>query len=183
MKFTSDWVHYAWPYVRMDPAWSGTQGGVIDDDQGRRGQAATNEQYAEWIDYSNTVDGETDGVAVLLPPSDEPRKWLTREYGTFGPRRGRRAQRHGLRARAGATRSTAGPRSSSTVATRRAVAWPSDTRDGSRGSAMPIERREFLGLLAISAAAGRLAGARASRGAADRCVKIDRIEVFPPAIR
>lgn len=87
VTFTSDWVHYAWPYVRMHPAWNGEHAGVIEDDQGRRGQAATNEQYADWIDYSNTVDDETAGLAVLLPPSDEPRKWLTREYGTFGPRR------------------------------------------------------------------------------------------------
>lgn len=87
VKFNSDWVHYAWPYVRMDRVWSGEHGGVIEDDQGRRGQADTNEKYAEWIDYSNTVDGEQAGLAVVLPAGDEPRKWLTREYGTFGPRR------------------------------------------------------------------------------------------------
>ena len=87
VKFHSDWVHYAWPYVRMDPAWSGEQGGMIEDDQGRRGQEATDGQYAEWIDYSGEVEGERAGVAVMLLPSAEPRKWLTREYGTFGPRR------------------------------------------------------------------------------------------------
>jgi hypothetical protein len=87
VKFHSDWVHYGWPYVRMDPVFSGEQGGTIEDDHGRRGQVATNEQYAEWIDYSNEVDGEVSGVAVMLMPSDQPRKWLTREYGTFGPRR------------------------------------------------------------------------------------------------
>ena len=87
VKFLSDWVHYAWPYLRMDPLFNGEHGGVIVDDQGRRGQAGTNEKYARWIDYSNTVEGVTEGVAVLLPDDGEKRKWLTREYGTFGPRR------------------------------------------------------------------------------------------------
>ncbi len=87
VRILSDWVHYAWPYLRMDPAFSGEQGGTIADDQGREGQEATNEKYAKWIDYSNTIDGVTEGVAVFLPDDGQPRKWLTREYGTFGPRR------------------------------------------------------------------------------------------------
>jgi len=87
VEFLSDWVHYGWPYLRMDPAFSGTNGGTITDDQGRQGQEATNGRYARWIDYSNSVDGIAEGVAVLLVGDDRPRKWLTREYGTFGPRR------------------------------------------------------------------------------------------------
>jgi hypothetical protein len=87
VRFLSDWVHYAWPFLRMDPAYSGEQGGTIVDDQGRRGQEATNAQYAAWVDYSNTVDGRTEGLAVIPPADGRPRKWLTREYGTFGPRR------------------------------------------------------------------------------------------------
>ena len=87
VRFLSDWVHYGWPYLRMDPAFSGERGGTIRDDQGRTGQEATNERYARWIDYSNQVDGVREGVAVFLPDDGQPRKWLTREYGTFGPRR------------------------------------------------------------------------------------------------
>lgn len=87
VQFLSDWVHYAWPYLRMDAAFSGEHGGTLTDDQGRQGQAATNEQYARWIDYSSTVDGIAEGLAVLPLGDDRPRKWLTREYGTFGPRR------------------------------------------------------------------------------------------------
>jgi Family of unknown function (DUF6807) len=87
VKFHSDWVHYAWPYIRMSSAFSGDKGGVIEDNQGRRGQEATNGQYARWVDYSGTVDGVTEGLAAFLP-ADQPRsKWLTREYGCFGPRR------------------------------------------------------------------------------------------------
>lgn len=87
VRFHSDWVHYAWPYVRMHPRFSGQQGGVITDDQGRRGQEETNEKYARWIDYSNEVDGTTEGLAVFVHPDGARPKWLTREYGTFGPRR------------------------------------------------------------------------------------------------
>jgi len=87
VKFHSDWVHYAWPYLRMERAFSGESGGTIQDDQGRAGQEATNERYADWVDYSNTIDGVTEGVAVFAPQGGLARKWLTREYGTFGPRR------------------------------------------------------------------------------------------------
>ncbi len=87
VKFHSDWVHYAWPYLRMDPSFSGEQGGTIVDDQGRRGQEATNEKHALWVDYSNTVQGLTEGLTVFTPDDGKARKWLTREYGTFGPRR------------------------------------------------------------------------------------------------
>ena len=44
-------------------------------------------QVARWIDYSNTVDGVTEGVALFPFPDGRERRWLTREYGTFGPRR------------------------------------------------------------------------------------------------
>jgi hypothetical protein len=36
---------------------------------------------------SNTVDGTTEGLAVFQWPDGNEHKWLTREYGTFGPRR------------------------------------------------------------------------------------------------
>lgn len=87
VAFVSDAVHYAWPYVRMHPQFSGQRGGAITDDRGRRGQEATDGQTAKWIDYSNAVDGSTEGLAVFVYPDDKPHKWLTREYGTFGPRR------------------------------------------------------------------------------------------------
>ncbi len=87
VQFTSDWVHYAWPYVRMHNQFIGEQGGTITDDQGRTGQQQTDQQYAKWIDYSNTIDGVAEGLTVLSHPSNGKHKWLTREYGTFGPRR------------------------------------------------------------------------------------------------
>jgi hypothetical protein len=89
VHFKSDWVHYGWPYLRIDPAFSGEAGGVILSNTGARGQAETNEQYARWIDYSNEVEGVAEGVSVFIVPGPDGElpKWLTREYGTFGPRR------------------------------------------------------------------------------------------------
>jgi len=87
ITFVSDDVHYAWPFLRLDPAWSGEHGGTITSDSGAVGQEATNMKPALWIDYSNTVDGETAGVAVFQRPDGLEHRWLTREYGCFGPRR------------------------------------------------------------------------------------------------
>jgi hypothetical protein len=42
---------------------------------------------AKWIDCSNTVLGEAAGVAIFQWPDAKERRWLTREYGCFGPRR------------------------------------------------------------------------------------------------
>jgi hypothetical protein len=87
VHFTSDDVHYAWPYLRLDPAFSGENGGTITSDTGAKGQEATNMKPALWIDCSNIVEGVAEGVAVFQRPDGRERRWLTREYGTFGPRR------------------------------------------------------------------------------------------------
>jgi hypothetical protein len=87
VKFMSDKVHYAWPYVRIHPQFSGAEGGVISNDRGQHGQAQTDGEIANWIDYSNSVDGEAEGLALFIYPDGGPHRWLTREYGTFGPRR------------------------------------------------------------------------------------------------
>ena len=87
IEFVSDEVHYAWPYLRVQTGYSGENGGTITSDSGAVGQEATNMQEALWIDYSNTVEGRTEGVAVFQWPDGETHRWLTREYGCFGPRR------------------------------------------------------------------------------------------------
>jgi hypothetical protein len=87
VEFVSDDVHYAWPYIRMEPRWSGEGGGAVTADTGAVGQEATNMKVAKWIDYSNTVEGGTAGVAVFQRPDGKDHRWLTREYGCFGPRR------------------------------------------------------------------------------------------------
>lgn len=87
VAFVSDEVHYAWPYLRLDKTWSGENGGKIVNDAGAEGEKATNLIAAKWIDYSNTVEGEAAGVAVFQYPDWSNHRWLTREYGCFGPRR------------------------------------------------------------------------------------------------
>lgn len=79
--------HYAWPFLRLDPVWNGEHGGTITADSGATGEKATNMRPARWIDYSNTVEGRTEGLAVFQFPDGAVHRWLTREYGTFGPRR------------------------------------------------------------------------------------------------
>jgi hypothetical protein len=87
VEFVSDDVHYAWPYIRMHPRFSGNNGGTITSDNGSAGEQATNMMHALWIDYSNTVEGITEGLAVFQWPDGQDHRWLTREYGIFGPRR------------------------------------------------------------------------------------------------
>jgi len=87
VEFVSDDVHYAWPYLRLQTRFSGENGGVITADNGATGQEATNMQVALWIDYSNTLEGITEGTAVFQWPDEQDHRWLTREYGCFGPRR------------------------------------------------------------------------------------------------
>jgi len=88
VEFVSDWVHYAWPFIRVHPQFSVDHGGLITRSTGAINQEATNGQPARWIDYSNTVNGQTEGLAVFSHPQNPaPHKWLTRDYGTFGPRR------------------------------------------------------------------------------------------------
>ncbi len=87
VEFISDDVHYAWPYLRLEKEWSGENGGKLITDTGATGQEATNLKVARWVDYSNTAAGEKAGVAVFQWPDGQEHRWLTREYGCFGPRR------------------------------------------------------------------------------------------------
>ena len=87
VTFVSDAVHYAWPYLRINETFNGEHGGTITNDLGQKGQAETNMKPAKWIDCSNTVDGTAEGLAVFQWPDGKEHRWLTRQYGCFGPRR------------------------------------------------------------------------------------------------
>jgi hypothetical protein len=88
VQFTSDAVHYAWPYLRMNREFSVEGGGKITNSEGGVNQKGTNGQAARWVDYSNTSGGKSGGLAVFSHSDNEqPHRWLTRDYGTFGPRR------------------------------------------------------------------------------------------------
>ncbi len=88
VTFVSDTAHYAWPYVRIHPQFSGDQGGKLINSEGGAGQKGTHNQPARWIDYSNTIEGQAEGLTIFSHSDNpHPHRWLTREYGTFGPRR------------------------------------------------------------------------------------------------
>ena len=87
VEFVSDDVHYAWPFIRMHPHFSGENGGRLTADNGATGEADTNMKIALWVDYSNTIDGITEGLTIFQFPDGKDHRWLTREYGIFGPRR------------------------------------------------------------------------------------------------
>jgi len=83
-----DWVHYAWPYLRMHPQFSVQKGGTLVSSEGGVNQKATNGKVATWVDYTNTLEGKTEGLAIFSHSENgHPHKWLTRDYGCFGPRR------------------------------------------------------------------------------------------------
>ena len=88
VHFLSDAAHYAWPYVRMHPQFSVEQGGRLTNSECGINQKGTCSKEAHWVDYSNTIDGIAEGLAIFShSQNDYPHQWLTRDYGTFGPRR------------------------------------------------------------------------------------------------
>jgi hypothetical protein len=96
VTFLSDAAHYAWPYVRLNDRFNTNGLGRLVNSAGGIGQAGTHEQVARWVDFSRTGIPEAEGLALLSHPSNpHPHTWLTRDYGTFGPRR--EAARHGKR--------------------------------------------------------------------------------------
>ncbi len=88
IEFVSDAVHYAWPYVRMNTEFSVDGGGRITSSEGGFDQKGTCNKVADWMDYSNTSGDKNGGLALMSHPENKkPHQWLTRNYGTFGPRR------------------------------------------------------------------------------------------------
>ena len=88
VMFLSDWSHYAWPYVRMDPEFSEEKGGTITNSEGGTQQQGTRGKRAHWVDYANAVDGVMEGLAIFSHVDNPyPHQWFTRVYGCFGPRR------------------------------------------------------------------------------------------------
>ena len=86
----ADVTHYAWPYIRMNDTFNVQVGkGTITNSEGAVGQKATDQKEALWVDYSApTPDGKAEGLACFIHPSQEPpHRWLTRDYGSWGPRR------------------------------------------------------------------------------------------------
>lgn len=90
LSITCDQSHYAWPLIRMNDDFNAEKGnGVLTNSEGKTGQKGTNMKPALWVDYSAPADdGKFEGLACFLHPSQNPPVlWLTRDYGTWGPRR------------------------------------------------------------------------------------------------
>jgi hypothetical protein len=84
-----DLTHYSFPYIRMNKTFNVETGkGTITNSEGAVGQDVTDQKEAFWVDYSApTPDGGAEGLSCFLHPSQEPpHRWLTRNYGTWGPR-------------------------------------------------------------------------------------------------
>lgn len=88
VEFCSDAVHYAWPFVRINPEFAVDKGGTMTNSEGGVNQKGTCDKPAHWVDDSNTVKGATEGLAMFSHPDNGwPTPWLTRDYGTLGVRR------------------------------------------------------------------------------------------------
>jgi len=88
VTFCSDAAHYAWPYVRLNSDFNTNNCGRLVNSEGGCGQAGTHNQPACWVDFSRTGVADAEGLALFSHPSNpHPHTWLTRDYGTFGPRR------------------------------------------------------------------------------------------------
>jgi hypothetical protein len=89
LTFASDWIHYAWPYVRMAPEFSvKLGGGRIANSEGGVNEKECHNKKARWVDYSAVVGGHSEGLAVFAAsPDNLAPRWLVRDYGTFGLRR------------------------------------------------------------------------------------------------
>lgn len=90
VTITRDASHYAIPYIRMNDTFNVQRGGgKIVNSEGGRDQAGTNNKLATWVDYSAPLAGQEgeEGLACFIHPSKKPpHLWLTRDYGTWGPR-------------------------------------------------------------------------------------------------
>jgi len=88
VEFSSDDVHYAWPYLRLNSEFAVPGGATMIADSGPVTEARSTKVVANWIDYSHPADGKNCGLAMFSHDDNaKPHRWLTRDYGCFGPRR------------------------------------------------------------------------------------------------
>jgi hypothetical protein len=73
--------------VRIDPALSVKQGGVMVNSAGMEGEKATFGEASPWIDCYGARSTGVEGIAVMQHPSNKwyPSPWFTRNYGFISP--------------------------------------------------------------------------------------------------
>ncbi len=88
VEFSSDDVHYAWPYLRLNSGFAVPGGAKMIASSGPIAEARSTKVVADWIDYSNVTGEKNSGLTMFSHDDNaKPHRWLTRDYGTFGPRR------------------------------------------------------------------------------------------------
>lgn len=62
-------------------------GGTLENAAGHRGEADTFARKCAWCDFSGTIDGQVEGIAILDHPENAsfPSSWFTRDYGFASP--------------------------------------------------------------------------------------------------
>ncbi|MDR0384472.1 MAG: PmoA family protein [Prevotellaceae bacterium] len=73
--------------ARIDPDLSVKQGGVMINQNGKRGEKETFGETSPWIDCYGTRKTGTEGIAIMQHPSNKwfPSPWFTRDYGFISP--------------------------------------------------------------------------------------------------
>jgi methane monooxygenase PmoA-like len=88
VQFSSDDVHYAWPYLRLNSEFAVPGGAKMVADSGPVTEMKSTKVVANWVDYSHAASGKNCGLTMFSHDENaKPHRWLTRDYGTFGPRR------------------------------------------------------------------------------------------------
>ena len=79
--------HQAWPYIEMNSNFDVNDGeGKIVNSKGGINRNGTNGKFAKWVDYSAPAAEGWEGLAIFSHPDNNmPHRWLTRNYGCFGP--------------------------------------------------------------------------------------------------
>jgi hypothetical protein len=90
MDVTIEKTNHSFFSARMAPALSVVNGGTMvnaEGDRGEKGDAGTFGKRSPWMDYYGTLNGITEGMAILQHPSNPwyPSPWFTRDYGFFSP--------------------------------------------------------------------------------------------------
>lgn len=88
LTMRDDGIHYSWPMIRMQEAFSAGKGAKVTNSEGGETIFGHHDQVAHWVDTSNTVGGITEGLAIFSHSQNPyPHTWLIRKQGMFGPRR------------------------------------------------------------------------------------------------
>ena len=87
MDVTIDKTNHSLFSGRMDADLAVTNGGMMINAEGNKGEKETFGKKSPWIDFYGKRGDKIEGMAILQHPSNEwyPSPWFTRDYGFFSP--------------------------------------------------------------------------------------------------